>query len=452
MQHKLKIHLIKFVKLRLIVFFGNKLKKTIFEIKIATMASQQISQIVTEGPLSILCIASFFKGEDFMRGAKEAGCTVYLVTSNQLRHAEWPRESLDDIFFVDDINGEKGHWNMQEVISGLAWLMRSKKIHRIVSLDDFDVEKGAELREHFRIPGMGQTTCRYFRDKLAMRVKAYESGIKVPHFSALFNDVEINEYLDSVSAPWLIKPRGEASATGIKKAHSKEEAWDILNALGDNRHKSLIEQFRPGDVYHADALSVSNKVIFCRVSRYLSTPMEVAHGGGVFRSITVEFDSDDDKSIQKMNADVMSAFGMNYSASHTEYIKDRETGEFVFLETSSRVGGANLAEMVEYSSGINLWREWAKLEAAVARGEKYKLPKVRQDYSGIVVSLSRHQHPDSSRFNDNEIVWRMKKDYHIGLIVQSKNQPRVLDLLDNYTHQIFNDFHASAPVPDKPSN
>ena len=209
-----------------------------------------------------------------MRGAKEAGCIVYLVTSSQLRHAEWPRESLDDIFFVDDMDGVKGHWNMQEVIGGLAWLMRTKPIDRIVSLDDFDVEKGAELREHFRIPGMGQTTCRYFRDKLAMRMKAKELNIRVPQFNSLFNDIDVNHYLDTVAAPWLIKPRGEASATGIKKAHSKMEAWEIINALGDNRHKCLIEQFRPGDVYHADALSQDGKVIFCRVSRYLSTPMK----------------------------------------------------------------------------------------------------------------------------------------------------------------------------------
>lgn len=283
-------------------------------------------------------------------------------------------------------------------------------------------------------------------------MKAKEAGIRVPQFNSLFNDSDVNHYLDTVAAPWLIKPRGEASATGIKKAHSKEEAWDIINNLGDNRHKCLIEQFRPGDVYHADALSQDGKVIFCRVSRYLSTPMEVAHGGGVFRSITVEFDSDDDKRIQKLNVEVMNAFGLNYSASHTEYIKDRETGEFVFLETSSRVGGANLAEMVEYSSGINLWCEWAKLEVAEAKGEKYKLPKVRKDYAGIVVSLSRHQHPDSSQFVDKEIVWRMKKEYHIGIIVQSKNQQKVLELLDNYTERIFSDYHASAPVPNKPTN
>jgi hypothetical protein len=403
-------------------------------------------------PLSILCVASFFKGEAFMRAAKADGCTVYLITSSQLKEEEWPHDSIDEIFYVNDINGEKGVWNMEEVIAGLAWVVQSRPIDRIVSLDDFDVEKGAALREHFRIPGMGQTTCRYFRDKLAMRVKAAEAGIRVPAFSALFNNDVINNYLDTIAAPWLIKPRGEASATGIKKAHSKEEAWQILNNLGDKRHQFLIEQFRPGDVFHSDAINVDGKSVFCRNSRYLSTPMEVAHGGGVFRSMTIEFDGADDKELHKMNAAVMLAFGMNYSASHTEFIKDRETGEFVFLETACRVGGANLAEMVEMSSGINLWREWARVEVAIARGEKYKLPKVRHDYAGIVVSLSRHEWPDSGGFTESEIVWRMNKKYHIGLIVQANKASRILELLDAFTQRVFNDFHAAVPISDRPTN
>ncbi len=403
-------------------------------------------------PLSILCIASFFKGEEFMRAAKNEGCTVYLLTSTSLKEANWPYTSIDDTFYVNEVNNEKGVWNMDEVTSGLAWVMQTKPIDRIVSLDDFDVEKGTALREHFRIPGMGQTTGRFYRDKLAMRVKAQKEGILCPAFSDLFNNDTVNAYLDSVTAPWLIKPRGEASATGIKKALNKDEAWQIIHQLGDKRHHALIEQFRPGDVYHVDSINFEGKCIFTSVNRYLSTPMDVAHGGGVFRSVKVEYGSDDDKQLTQLNADVMNAFGMHYSASHTEFIKDRETGKFVFLETACRVGGANLAEMVEASSGINLWREWARVEAAMGKGGKYVLPKVKKEYAGIVVSLSRHKHPNTEGFNDDEIVWRMNKEHHIGLIVQAKTQQRVLDLLDDYTKRIFNDFHASAPVPNKPTS
>ena len=92
--------------------------------------SRKSSKSENQHPLSILCIASFFKGEEFMRGAKSVGCTVYLVTSSQLRDADWPRESIDDIFYINDINGEKGNCNIDEVIAGTAWLMRTKKIGR----------------------------------------------------------------------------------------------------------------------------------------------------------------------------------------------------------------------------------------------------------------------------------------------------------------------------------
>lgn len=394
--------------------------------------------------LTFLCISGYFKGEQFLKACKEAGNRVYLLTSKHLEEKDWPREYLDDIFFIEA--KEDGDWHMPDVVKGLAFLMRSVNIDRLVALDDFDVEKAAHLREVFRIPGMGETTCRYFRDKLAMRVRAQEAGIKVPAFSPLFNDEAINSYADTVPAPWVVKPRADASASGIKKIHSKEDLWQHIHSLGEERHNYLIEQFRPGAVYHVDSLTFNGKPQFCRASQYLDTPFEVAHGGGIFRSHIIEFGSDDDKKLQVLNDQVMKAFGMQYSASHTEFIKDNETGEFFFLETSSRVGGAHLAEMVEASSGINLWAEWAKLETAAAKGIAYKKPKTTNDYAGIIVSLSRFKNPDNSSFQDSEIWWRLNMDHHIGMIVKSDKRERVLNLLDDYASRIANEFHASAPA------
>ena len=402
------------------------------------------------GKPSFLCIASYFKGNDFLRGMKSTGATVYLVTSKKHEDKDWAMDALDDIFYVQE--DAENNWNMEDTAAGLAWLMRKKKIDRIVALDDFDVEKGAYLREHFRIPGMGQTTARHFRDKLAMRIEARDAGIPVPAFSDLFHDADIAQFTKTVAAPWIVKPRGQASATGMKKIHSAEELWAHIETLGAERHHYLVEQFKPGDVYHVDALSEGGKVIFARVSQYLATPFDVAHGGGIFRSAVVPFGSADEKKLQKLTADVMASFGMQYSASHTEFIKNRETGEFYFLETSCRVGGAHLAEMVEYSSGINLWYEWARLEAAIAAGEKYKMPEVHKDYTGIIVSLTRQQWPDTSQFKDAEIAWRMSDHaYHVGLIVRSTKRARVIELLDDYAQRVQRDYHASAPIQSKPN-
>ncbi len=399
-------------------------------------------------PLSFLCISCYLKGQDFLRACKAAGNTVYLLTAKKLEHADWPRDSVDEFFYLD--TDENTPENFSNIEKGLSWLMRHKKIDRIVALDDFDVEKAAYLRESFRIPGMGQTTARHFRDKLAMRMKAEEMGIRVPPFSPLFNDDDIREYTERVVPPWVVKPRAEASATGIKKVHSAEALWEVLGQLGEDRHRYLIEQFKPGDVYHADAITAGGETQFCQVSRYLDTPFEVAHGGGIFRSATVPYGGEEQQALVQMNAEVMKAFGMQFSASHTEFIRAKDDGQYYFLETSSRVGGAHLAEMVEFASGINLWAEWARLETAMAKKHAYEPPHPKEDHAGIVVSLSRFQHPDTAAFSDPEIVWRLQKDYHIGMIVRSGSRERVISLLDEYAGRIHRDFHASAPVPDKP--
>lgn len=396
---------------------------------------------MSDRTLNFLCVSTFFKGEDFLKACKAQGNNVYLLTKKELENEDWPRESIDDFFLIDE-------WNDEDVMNGIAYKFRSINFDRFVALDDFDVEKATLLREHFRMPGMGQTTGRYFRDKLAMRIQAQDSKINVPAFTALFNDDAINLFADTVPAPWLIKPRSEASATGIKKIHSKDELWQVIHNLGDDRHKYLVERFAPGDVYHVDSLNYEKKVLFTRVSQYLDTPFEVAHGGGIFRSHTVAFNLKDDKELKKMNKRVMKAFGMRDGASHTEFIKSHETGEYFFLETSSRVGGANLAEMVEASSQINLWGEWARIEDGVLKSRAYELPAVQDKYAGIVVSLSRFEYPDTSSFTDAEIVWRMNKPWHIGLIVAADTRESVLELLDAYTHRISNEFHASAPAPD----
>lgn len=400
--------------------------------------------------MTFLCISFYFKGTRFLEACAAAGNTVYLLTKKSLEDRPWPRASLADVFYLEDeANTPK---NFEAMRSGVAWLLRENKIDRIVALDDFDVEKAAYLREEFRIPGMGQTTARYFRDKLAMRMKARDAGVPVPPFSALFNNEEINEYAATVAPPWMVKPRSEASAVGIKKVHNAEELWKVVNELGEGRQNYLVEQFLPGDVYHVDVISNEGEIVFCQVSKYLNTPLEVAHGGGIFRSQTVPYKGVEDEGLRKLTSEVMKAFGMRFSASHTEFIRSHKDGKFYFLETSSRVGGAHLAEMVEYASGINLWAEWAKLESALAREEPYELPTVHEHHAGILISLARFEKPDTTSFTDPEIVWRIDKPHHVGFIVQSTSRARVTELLDSYAERVLHEFHASAPIRDKPSD
>ena len=386
---------------------------------------------------TFICISNYFKGNDFLINMKKLGNKVYLITSEKLKTKPWAFNSIDEIFFMP---GQDVDWDLDMLLHGVAGIMRNEKVDAIVALDDFDVEKATYLRENLRVDGMGQTTGRFFRDKLAMRIKAQSEGVPVPAFSALFNDEYINHFADKVEAPWVLKPRSEASASGIMKVHTKDELWQKIHELGDNRIKYLVEQFKPGAVYHCDGLNFNGKVLFSLTSQYLATPMEISQGGGIFRSTNIPYNSTDDKAIKKVNEQVMKAFGMKHGATHTEFIKCNEDGKIYFLETSSRVGGAHLAEMVEAASGINLWGEWAKIEDALVRGKEYKVPTSKKEFAGIVLTLSKFEHPDLSGFNDSEVCFRVPLEYHAGLIVKSDKHERVRELLDHYAERLVRDF------------
>ncbi len=393
-------------------------------------------------PLKFLCISRFFKGEAFMEAVHDAGHQVMLLTSSKLKKEAWPWKAISEVFYIDE--DRQGRWNMDHVQQGLAHLLRKGKIDRLIAMDDFDVDKVAALREHFRIPGMGQTTSRHFRDKLAMRIMAEESKLPIPAFSSLFTQEGIEEFIKNVDAPWILKPRSAASARGITKVKTEQELWKAIASLKGEWHGYLVEQFRPGQVFHVDGLVSKNKVVFTKCSGYLDTPLEVAQGGGIFRSQTLSDDSTDAKALVKLNTKLLKSFGLQEGAFHSEYIKG-EDGKFYFLETSSRVGGAHIAEMVEAATGVNLWQEWANIEIASASSKSYKVPKAKKNNAGIVLSLCRYKRPDDSDFDDKEVVWRLEKDWHIGLILASRSAKKVKDLLVAYSERIAADYHASLP-------
>ena len=393
---------------------------------------------------TILAIASYFKGVEFIQEAHALGNRVLLLTSEKLQEEEWPWEAIEETFYVP---GAQDDWNMDEVTRAISYQVRERWIDRIVPLDDFDLERAARLREHLRIPGLGETRTRYFRDKLAMRAEAADHGIRVPAFEHVLNYDRLRSFMEGVPPPWVLKPRSQASAIGIKKLNSADEIWPVLDELGDRQSFHLIEQFLPGAVYHVDSIVWGSAVLFARCHRYSSTPMRVAHEGGVFSTYNLVFGSEEEEQLQRLNRRVVTAFGLRAGVMHIEFIRSEADGEFYFLETGARVGGAHIADMVEASSGINLWKEWGRIETP---GRSYQLPEVRRDYSGILVSLARQKVPDLSGYTDPESVWRLKKKNHAGLVVHSERWERVQELLEDYTRRFYEDFFATAPLPDRP--
>ena len=395
--------------------------------------------------LTLLCIASYHKGFEFLREARRQGCRVLLVTSASLREAEWPRDSIDDIFYMQD---DKKRWKLEDLILGASHLARREQIDRIVPLDDFDLEKASALREHLRIPGMGESTTRYFRDKLAMRMKAQEDGLPVPAFVHVLNDRRIREFCGRVPPPWFLKPRHSAGAIGIRKINGEDELWSVTEALADDRSFFLLEEYVAGEVCHVDSIVYQREVLAAIPSQYGTPPFDVSHGGGVFTTRLLDRGSGEARDLLELNQRLLASLGLVRGVSHSEYIRGRD-GRLVFLETSARVGGAHIAELIEAATGVNMWAEWAKVEIAGGK-QPYAVPPLGHDYAGLLVCLARQEAPDLSGYDDREVVWRLQKPHHAGVIVKSSSQERVGELLTSYTHRFRRDFVAALPAAQTP--
>ena len=396
----------------------------------------------------IVCIASEHKGNEFLEEANGAGWDVTLVTRKKLLDSAWAWTALKEVRTVEDDAQPVDYVRAVTNIAG------SMSIDRVVGLDEFDVITAALTREHLQIDGMVSSYLRRFRDKLTMRKLAAYKGVPCPQFTGVFNADAVSRFLSEVPAPWVVKPRHEVSAFGIRKCSSPSEVWDVLNELDgrnnwrDHPSNFVLERFVEGSVFHVDSVVKDGKVMACGVSQYGTAPFKVTHQGGVFTSYTLPYRSKERKELEALNRGLLMAFEYERGVTHAEFLQSAETGEFYLLEVAARVGGAYIANVLEHASGFNLWREWARLETATDESP-YTIPKLRKDFAGIALALANVDDPDTSHYDDIEITYRVKKPKHVGLIFASPRQKRIDELLALYTERIRADFLAVAPAKER---
>ncbi|HEX5601157.1 MAG TPA: hypothetical protein VFX63_01360, partial [Pyrinomonadaceae bacterium] len=252
-------------------------------------------------PLNIICLATYFKGAEFIRECKAQGCRVILVTKEKVLNEDWPRESLDDLIAVPNDAGPA------LFIDLLAFLGRKMKIDRVVALEEFDVVTAALMREHLCLPGLSSSGAKVFRDKLSMAVYSRRAGIDVPEFVPLVNVEDVDEFMQRVPGPWVIKPRSDVSAIGIRKVSEPEEVRSAMHEMNERpnlRERAsyyVLARFVAGEVFHVDSVVNDGKVVFAGTNQYGRPPMQVAHQGGAYVSRTLARGSADEKELLREN-------------------------------------------------------------------------------------------------------------------------------------------------------
>jgi biotin carboxylase len=267
-----------------------------------------------------------------------------------------------------------------------------------------------------------------------MRTRARELGLRIPEFVGVIHHDDVRRFLADVPGPWLLKPRSQASSLGIQKLHHADEVWRAIERLGDDQSYYLLERLVPGELYHVESLVADGRVAFAEVHHYLQPLLDVHQTGGVYATRTVPRDRPEVAALRQANERVLTGFGLGCGAAHTEFMKAHADGELYFIETNARVGRSHTAEMVEAATGVNLWDEWARLEATP--DVAYEPPPRAERYAGVVLAPVQEDGPDVAEFVDPEIVHRLDEKQLVGVVVGADAPGRVEELVTGYAERL----------------
>lgn len=387
--------------------------------------------------ITVLCVASLQVKAEFIETCKKEGNRVILITSQSLESFDLPKENIDEIFYIPDINGS---WDNKDVISAVGYLAKTEKIDKVVPLSECDIIYVDKINEHFQLKPIFDFK---FTDLLKLRNYLFDAGLLVPEYIHALNFDEIEDFIKVGSFPLLLKPRFRGLYFKLKKCYNSEELWGYLNRIGDLTSYYLIERFINGVTYHVDSLLYNGKIQHSLVSQYGFSPVQSIPHGRVFTSKTVLKNTVDEQNILQLNKQVLKTINFTTGIVHVEIIKSDITGRYFITSIIPHIADEYLSEMFFAATGINLWKEWAML---IINGKGTSDIIKPQQYAGLIFSDTWQEQPLLDDYDDDEIKHKIVGKNQAAIILASDNYNKITELIKEYTKRFYIDFFANEKI------
>jgi biotin carboxylase len=293
--------------------------------------------------------------QQYTRGLAEVGATVYGV-------GDTPRDALPasvrphlaDYLQVPRIMDE------DDVMARVASWLRGRSIDRVLANWEPLVILAARLRERWGLPGMSVDAVTGFRDKQLMKERVQAAGLRVPRSRRVRTETEVRAAAEEIGYPLILKPiAGAGSADTYRVGSAAELDETILKMRGVP--EASCEEYIDGEEFTFDTVCIGGVPAYENVASYLPKPLEARSLEWVSPVIITVRDMQQPKLAGgiALGRSVLKALGMGDGFTHMEWYLTSK-GEAVFGEIGCRPGGACLVDQMNYTSDIDLFREWAR--------------------------------------------------------------------------------------------
>jgi len=293
---------------------------------------------------------------EYTRGLAEVGAEVYGV-------GDTPREMLPPKVkpYLHDYLQVPRIMDEDDVMERVSTWLRGKTVDRVLSNWEPLVILAAKIREKWGMPGMSVDAVTGFRDKQLMKERVKAAGLRVPKSKRVKTEQETRAAAEEIGYPLILKPIAGAGSADTHKVTSDKELDAVLKLMRGVPEASC-EEYVEGEEFTFDTVSIGGKPAYENVAAYLPKPLEMRTLQWVSPVIITVRDMKQAK-LQggiALGRKVLDALGMGDGFTHMEWYLTPK-GEAVFGEIGCRPGGAHIVDQMNYTSDIDLFREWARV-------------------------------------------------------------------------------------------
>jgi hypothetical protein len=292
----------------------------------------------------------------FARGLAEVSAAVYGV-------GDTPRSELPDHVkpYLADYLQVPRIMDEADVMEKVSDWLRGRHVDRVLTNWEPLVMLAARLRERWGMPGMTVDTVRGFRDKELMKERLRKAGLRVPRSRRVHTAQEVRAAAEEIGYPLILKPiagAGSADTYRVDDAAELERAIMFLRGVPE----ASCEEYVDGEEMTFDTLCLRGRPVMENVSLYLPKPLEARQTEWI-SPMAISIRDLTTPRLQpglELGRRVLDVLGMQDGFTHMEWFLTPK-GEAVFGEIACRPGGAGLVDQMNYTSDIDLYREWARV-------------------------------------------------------------------------------------------
>lgn len=268
----------------------------------------------------------------------------YLITVTQ--KGNYPVIGIADKVYYENV------FNKEAVLE----IARNEQVNGVISdQNDMMMPVVAYVAEHLGLPGNCTNVVNAYCNKNVFRDNCDKIGIPVPQHCSV-SKVEIPSTMMDISFPWVVKPADAQSSVGVTKVYNETEYIEALkNALEVSKtNTAIVEQFFQGQELVAEGFIYEGKYFnlgfadrkYFDLDR-LFIPSQTIFPSTVSKNILNKIVDCEEK---------MAAYVRpNFAIVHSEYLYNKETGEYRIVESALRGGGVYISShLIPLYCGIDV--------------------------------------------------------------------------------------------------